>query len=333
MAFRSVALVCFGGGSVTSVTGPLEVFRHATSRSGGAVSVLTSGDEPVTFDGCVTIRPTAGLGAVGRPDLVFFAGMADDDALGWAPPRDRDRGGGLDDWLRAAREGGAAIAAVCPSQAPLAGLGLLDGQPAVVHWSLLERFRVRWPAVGWSADRVVMEGDGFYTCCGASSALDLAFYLVDRLVGPEAMAESARWLLADPPRVRHGTPPPLFAAAAGTPDPAMARVEAWLWVHFREPVRLEELAARFGMSWRTFHRRFRAAFGEPPRVYVQKLRLAEARRLLEAGAAPVKQVARRVGYEDPAFFRALFKRHTGMTASEYRERFRFRAAGGTGTAE
>ncbi len=78
------------------------------------------------------------------------------------------------------------------------------------------------------------------------------------------------------------------------------------------------------MSWRTFHRRFRAAFGEPPRAYVQKLRLAAARLLLEAGAVPVEQVARRVGYEDPAFFRALFKRHTGMAASEYRERFRFR---------
>ena len=337
LAFRSVALVCFGGGSATSVTGPLEVFRHAASRPGGAgrgdapaVSVLTPGDEPVTFGGCVTVRPTAGLGAIGRPDLVFFTGMAADDALGWAPPHDRGRE--LDDWLRTAREGGAAIAAVCPSQAPLAGLGLLDDRPAAVHWSLLEKFRARWPAVGWSADRVVLEEDGFYTCCGASSALDLAFYLVDRLLGPEAMAESARWLLADPPRVRQGVPPPLFAAAAGTPDPAMAPVEAWLRVHFREPIRLEELAARFGMSWRTFHRRFRVAFGEPPRAYVQKLRLAAARLLLEAETIPVEQVARQVGYEDPAFFRALFKRHTGMAASEYRERFRFRAAGGTGPA-
>ena len=250
------------------------------------------------------------------------------DGFRLAVSRDRELG----DWLLATREGGAAIAAVCPSQALLAGVGLLDGRSSAVHWSLLEEFRARWPAVDWNADRVVVEEDGLYTCCGASSALDLALYMVDRFLGPEAMAECARWLLADPPRVRQNVPPPLFAASR-TLDPGMARVEAWLQAHFHEPVRLEELATRFGMSWRTFHRHFREAFGEPPRAYVQKLRLAAAQRLLETEPVPIELVARRVGYEDPAFFRALFKRHTGMAASEYRERFRFRAAGGTGTAE
>ncbi len=53
-----------------------------------------------------------------------------------------------------------------------------------------------------------------------------------------------------------------------------------------------------------------------------------ARRLLEAETAPVDLVASRVGYEDAAFFRTLFKRHTGMTPSEYRETFRFRTMAG-----
>jgi transcriptional regulator GlxA family with amidase domain len=230
----------------------------------------------VAFHGCVTVRPTAELGAVGRPDLVFLAGM-DGDA-GEALSRDRKLG----DWLLAAREGGAAIAAVCPSQALLAGVGLLDGRSSAVHWSLLEGFRARWPAVDWSADRVVVEEDGLYTCCGASSALDLALYMVDRLLGPEVMTECARWLLADPPRVRQNVPPPLFAASR-TLDPAMTRVEAWLQAHFHEPVRLEELATRFGMSWRTFHRHFREAFGGAAQGVRPEAPLAAARRLLETG--------------------------------------------------
>ena len=35
----------------------------------------------------------------------------------------------------------------------------------------------------------------------------------------------------------------------------------------------------------------------------------------------MQEICQRVGYEDPAFFRTLFKRHTGMTPAEYRARF------------
>jgi transcriptional regulator GlxA family with amidase domain len=323
-----IVLVCFEGGSATSVAGPLEVFGRLAARPGRpggtaapALAVVTPRGAPVTCagPGRLTVRPTAAVGAAGRPGLVFLAGAA--PGVAEAPP-DPALGG----WLLALRAEGVAVAAACPSQALLAGLGLLDGRAAAVHWGLLEEFRARWPAVGWTAGRVVAEEDGLYTCCGASSALDLALYAVDRLFGAGAMADCARWLLADLPRVRQNLPPPLFAAASPPSDPAMARVEAWLRAHLGEPVRLEEVAGRFGMPWRTFHRHFRAAFGEAPKPYLQKLRLEAARRVLEDdGAASVEEVARRVGYEDPVFFRALFKRHAGVTPSAYREGFRFRS--------
>ena len=82
------------------------------------------------------------------------------------------------------------------------------------------------------------------------------------------------------------------------------------------------------MSWRTFYRRFQESFGDPPKVYLQKLRLNAARRLLENDQDPIDQVAARVGYADPAFFRTLFKRHVGMTPSRYRESFRLRSVAG-----
>jgi transcriptional regulator GlxA family with amidase domain len=51
------------------------------------------------------------------------------------------------------------------------------------------------------------------------------------------------------------------------------------------------------------------------------LRISAAKDLLEHGATSIQAVASKVGYEDIAFFRALFKRHTGMTPGEYRGRF------------
>jgi len=75
------------------------------------------------------------------------------------------------------------------------------------------------------------------------------------------------------------------------------------------------------MSPRNLLRRFKAATGHLPGEYLQLLRVTAARQLLERGRAPVQKVAAAVGYEDCTYFRGLFKRHTGMTPSEYRNRF------------
>jgi YesN/AraC family two-component response regulator len=39
------------------------------------------------------------------------------------------------------------------------------------------------------------------------------------------------------------------------------------------------------------------------------------------GAASIQVVCSKIGYDDMAFFRSLFKRHTGMPPAEYRSRF------------
>ena len=75
------------------------------------------------------------------------------------------------------------------------------------------------------------------------------------------------------------------------------------------------------MGPRNFIRRFKAATGRLPGAYIQMLRVAAAKEMLERGAASIQRVSSKVGYEDIAFFRSLFKRHTGMTPAEYRGRF------------
>ena len=324
---HKITLVSFDGGNASTITGPLEVFTFAAdqrSASGSntlALQVVTKDGRSVTCDGCVTIFPVASIASVESTDLIFLAGM----------PCDIDQIIGdnseIMDWVVRQRKKGVAIATVCPSQALLAKFNLLEHKTVAMHWSLIDEVRKRWPNVNWTADRMVMEDQGIYSCCGASAAIDLALYIVDRFCGHNAMVECARWFLTDLPRVGHQVPPPLFGHAK-IEDPDMKRVESWLLGHFNEHLHFESLATRFGMSWRTFYRHFLGAFGDPPKVYLQKLRLSAARRLLEVDRAPIDQIAKKVGYEDPAFFRALFKRQIGMTPSRYREILRFRASEG-----
>lgn len=54
---------------------------------------------------------------------------------------------------------------------------------------------------------------------------------------------------------------------------------------------------------------------------MQNLRVEEAKRRLETSDMAVDEISARVGYEDPAFFRRLFRRRTGLKPSEYRRMF------------
>ena len=72
---------------------------------------------------------------------------------------------------------------------------------------------------------------------------------------------------------------------------------------------------------RNFVRRFKGATGDSPLIYLQKLRVAAAKRLLENDHRTMQEVSDAVGYQDVAFFRQLFERHTGVSPSAYREKF------------
>ena len=75
------------------------------------------------------------------------------------------------------------------------------------------------------------------------------------------------------------------------------------------------------MSLRNFVRRFKQATGDSPLHYLQKLRVAAAKRMLENEHRSMQEISDAVGYQDVAFFRKVFQRHTGISPSEYRQRF------------
>jgi transcriptional regulator GlxA family with amidase domain len=75
------------------------------------------------------------------------------------------------------------------------------------------------------------------------------------------------------------------------------------------------------MNVRTFDRRFRAAVGETPSAYVQKLRVEKAKRLLENSRHTIDDIASRVGYEDGRSFRRLFKTLTDLSPQAYRQKY------------
>jgi transcriptional regulator GlxA family with amidase domain len=104
-------------------------------------------------------------------------------------------------------------------------------------------------------------------------------------------------------------------------DDSISVAQEWLHENFRHNFPIEAPARRVGMSLRNFVRRFKQATGDSPLIYLQKLRIAAAKRLLEGDHRTVQEISDAVGYQDIAFFRGLFQRHTGVSPSAYRRRF------------
>ena len=93
-------------------------------------------------------------------------------------------------------------------------------------------------------------------------------------------------------------------------------------MHAANTAPVEEMVGRSGLAARNFKRRFKKATGYSPIEYVQHVRIEEGKRRLERTDAPIDEISWAVGYEDPSFFRRLFKRITRLTPGAYRCKFR-----------
>ena len=94
---------------------------------------------------------------------------------------------------------------------------------------------------------------------------------------------------------------PFFGArkAQSHNDAIVADVQTWIVDNYHPGNPVAAMAARSGLTPRTFLRRFKAATGYTRTGYVQTLRIEEAKQLLETGTLPVEATGFEVGYEDP----------------------------------
>jgi transcriptional regulator GlxA family with amidase domain len=308
----------------STAVGPMEVFRHAGSlwnilagqQSTPRFRVITASADgkAVDCDGSIQLKPTAAIHDVRKADLIFIptTGLSIDDVV--------ERNAAVVPWLKRWHQRGAEIASVCSGVGLVAETGMLDGKRATTHWGLADRFRQKYPKVKWMPELMVTEDQGFYCGGGVHAALDLSLYLVEKFCGHEIALQSAKALLIETPRAWQ-------AGFAVVPlktehnDDSISRAQDWLHENFRRTFPLDAPARRVGMSLRNFVRRFKQATGDSPLIYLQKLRVAAAKRLLEHDHRTVQEISDAVGYQDVAFFRTLFERHTGVSPSSYREKF------------
>ena len=308
----------------STAIGPMEVFRHAGSlwnyltgskpRPQFRVTTASADGRAVRCDGNIQIKPDMPISRVHRTKLIFIptTGLNVDNVV--------ERNATLIPWLRRWQKRGAGIASVCSGVGLIAATGMLDGRRATTHWGLAQQFREKYPKVKWMPDLMVTEDRGLYCGGGVHAALDLSLYLVEKFCGHEVAIQTAKALLIETPRAWQAgfAIVPLKTQHA---DDTISNAQEWLHENFHRNILLDGLARQVGMSARNFVRRFKQATGDSPLIYLQKLRVSAAKRLLENDHRSVQEISDAVGYEDVAFFRELFERHTGVAPSAYRKQF------------
>lgn len=255
------------------------------------------------------LRVPQDLAAVGDAATVIVPGMAEprspaDPAILAALARARHRG--------------ARIASICTGAFVLAAAGLLDGRRATTHWQAAGLLARMYPKVAVDPAVLYVDEGDVLTSAGAAAGLDLCLHMIRRDFGARVAARTARAAVV--PLERAGgqaqfiqdDPPP----AAG-----LAPLLDWMRTNLDQRLEVERLAARAGMSPRTFARRFRAETGTTPLQWLLTARIRRAQLLLETTGRSIERVATEAGFDSAVTFRQRFRQVAGVTPSDWRRSF------------
>ena len=326
---RHVSLVALPDGVVSTLFGIFDVMNafavtgmsNAGSRERAPFHIEIVGESvgPLELASGVPINVQRAINTIERSDIVIVPSVLLRPE-GW----EKARYPRLVDWLHMMHDRGAVLCSACSGIFLLAETGLFDGKDATVHFGYARAFAATHPAVPIHPERVLMISGlrEELVSSGASTTWhDMVLYLIARYAGATAAQEVAR-LFALQWHQDGLTPYIIFEGRSDHGDGDIQSAQQWLSKHFSVANPVEEMIKRSKLAERTFKRRFAIATGLTPIVYVQRLRIEDAKRRLERTDASVDEIGWRVGYEDAAFFRRLFKRVTGLAPGAYRKRFR-----------
>ncbi|MBV8473584.1 MAG: GlxA family transcriptional regulator [Hyphomicrobiales bacterium] len=318
-AVRAIETVAFQGVQLLDVTGPLQVFATANetiAKAGGSppytVRVVARQSQSVVASAGVVIG-TDDLPSLDTPvDTLIIAGgpgvksaAAEADLVSWVGDR-----------AQTARR----TASVCTGAYLLAATGILDGRRAVTHWSFCDDLARCFPAVRVEGDPIFVRDGSVWTSAGVTAGIDLALALVEEDLGRDVALAVARYLVVF---LKRPGGQAQFSAALSVQlgEEPFGPLHAWIVANLSRDLSLSALAARAGMSERSFSRRYLAATGLTPARAVDRLRVEAARRLLSDTRAPIKRVARQCGFGTEETMRRSFLRLLSTSPQDYRARF------------
>ena len=277
------------------------------------VKIVTATGEPFSCLSGVRMMPDGSIYDVQDSDLIVVTSIIDIEQT-------LKEQGEVIDWLKDCYGRGSHIATICTGAFVLAETGLLDGKTATTHWCQANNFVTRYPQINLKPERLITDEHDLFCSGGFNSGIDLSLYLVEKYCGHQVALESSKFAVFDIGRTSQ-MPYTIFQYQKDHRDSQILQVQDWIEDQYDQNFSYAELARRNGMSRRTLERRFKAATGDSPLTYQQRVRVEKAKRMLEDGQRTFEEITYQVGYEDSGSFRKVFLKQAGLRPTEYRDRF------------
>ena len=223
-------------------------------------------------------------------------------------------------WIREQYKNGAEIASICTGAFLLAATGLLDGKTCSTHWNAAADFRKLFPNITLQTDKLIAVEPGIYTNGGAYSFLNLVLFLVEKYFDRPTAIMCSKVFQIDMDRTSQ-SPFFVFQAQKNHGDELIREAQTFIEGNITGKISFEELSSKLAASRRNFDRRFIKATGNTPVEYLQRVKVEVAKRTLEKGRRSIFEVMNEVGYSDDKAFREVFRKITGMSPLDYREKF------------
>ena len=228
-------------------------------------------------------------------------------------------------WIIKQYHAGAEVASLCIGAFLLASTGLLNGKECSSHWKTAYEFREMFPDVKLVDGRIVTEQDGLYSSGGATSYWSLLLYLVEKYAGREIAITASKIYALEIDR-KSQSPFIMFNGQKKHEDEPIRQAQEYIEENISEKISVEELALKYAIGRRHFERRFKKATNNTPAEYIQRVRIEAAKKHFENSRKNVNEVMYDVGYTDTKAFRTIFKKITGVSPIEYRNKYNKRAA-------
>ncbi|WP_315822962.1 GlxA family transcriptional regulator [Paraflavitalea speifideaquila] len=264
--------------------------------------------------GLYTLHPDVLLKDITHTDLVIIPSMTGDmlsstyTNIDYAP------------WIAQQYKNGAEVASLCVGAFLMAFSGILKDKQCTTHWQYANELRHFYPSIKVVEEKVMTVQQGAYSSGGNNAYWNLLLYLVEKYTDRQIAIHTAKYFVIDLDRHQQ-TPFVIFNGLKDHEDEVIKNAQEFIEVHYEDKLTVDSIADKFNITRRTFERRFKKATFLTVAEYIQHVKIEAAKKQLEMGRRSITEVMLTVGYSDTQTFRDVFKKITGMTPVDYRDKY------------
>ena len=298
--------------SFAAATEPLRLANRATGQQRYRWSTISLDGKTVRSSSGIEVRPDLSAATPGLHDTLDALFVCGSNPV---PARIEPE---VLNWLRRLARQGVPLGGICTGSYWLARAGLLDGYLCTLHWEDAGAFLEDFRHVSVSSRLFEIDRDR-YTCSGGVAPIDMMMSLMARDESGHALAASvAELMVCDRIRGHNDVQRVPLRMLLGTSQPRLQEAVSLMESNLEEPLGVDELARRVGLSERQLERQFQAVLKCTPRAYYLELRLRRARSLLLSSAMAIIDIATACGFGSVSHFTRRYRECFGISPGRER---------------